>query len=383
MILTLAFWVCVVLLVYVYVGYPLLCWCLGSLLRRDPRVRVLADDDLPRVSLVTVAFNEARSIAATLENKLSQDYPGDRLEILVVSDGSTDETDSIVGTFAGRGVRLVRQEPRAGKTSGLNLIIPKTSGVIVAFSDANSMWAPDALRHLVAPFSDPQIGYVTGRMLYRAPDGSLSGEGCSAYMRYENQLRTWETRLGSIVGVDGGIDAVRRELCEPMRPDQLPDFVLPLAVRENGYRVVYAPRARLHEDALESVEDEFRMRVRVALRAWCALKDKAALLNPFRFGLFALQLASHKLLRYLAPFFQAGALVTALLLVESGGFWRAVVIAQAMFYGLAAAGHIGRDHVRSPLLAFPYYLTLINVASLVAFVSFLRGRKQVVWNPRT
>jgi len=383
MILTLAFWVCVVLLVYVYVGYPLLCWCLGSLLRRDPRGRALADDDLPRVSIVTVAFNEAESIAATLENKLSQDYPADRLEILVVSDGSTDETDSIVGAFADRGVRLVRQEPRAGKTSGLNLVLPQTSGAIVAFADANSMWAPDALRHLVEPLMDPQVGYVTGRMLYRAPDGSLAGEGCSAYMRYENQLRRWETRIGSIVGVDGGIDAVRRELYEPMRPDQLPDFVLPLAVREKGFRVVYAPRARLHEDALQSVEDEFRMRVRVALRAWCALKDKAALLNPLRFGWFSWQLASHKLLRYLAPFFQAGALVTALLLLGSGGFWRLVVAAQAVFYALVVAGHFWRGRVRSPLVAFPYYLTLINIASLVAFVAFLQGKKQVVWNPRT
>ncbi len=383
MILTLAFWVCVALLVYVYAGYPLLCWWLGSVLRRDPHIRALSDDELPTVSIVTVAFNEAQSIAPAIENKLHQDYPAERRELLVVSDASTDETDSIVEGFADRGVRLIRQDPRAGKTSGLNLAVPRTSGAIVAFADANSMWAPDALRHLVAPFTDVDVGYVTGRMLYRAPDGSLSGEGCSAYMRYENQLRQWETRTGSIVGVDGGIDAVRRELYETMRRDQLPDFVLPLAVREKGRRVVYAPRARLHEDTLEAVEDEFRMRMRVALRAWCALKDKAALLNPFRFGLFAWQLASHKLLRYLAPFFQAGALVTALLLVESSGFWRVVVALQAVFYALACAGHVLRGRVSSPVVAFPYYLTLINVASLAAFVSFLRGRKQVVWNPRT
>jgi cellulose synthase/poly-beta-1,6-N-acetylglucosamine synthase-like glycosyltransferase len=360
-----------------------LCWWLGIMLRRDPRVRALGEDELPTVSIVTVAFNEAASIAATIDNKLGQDYPADRLEILVVSDASTDGTDSIVGEFSGRGVRLVRQDPRAGKTSGLNLVVSMTHGAIVAFADANSMWAPDALRHLVVPFADPEVGYATGRMTYRAPDGSLSGEGCSAYMRYENQLREWETRMGSIVGVDGGIDAVRRELYEPMRPDQLPDFVLPLAVREKGYRVVYAPKAHLHEDALESVEDEFRMRVRVALRAWHALKDKAALLNPFRFGLFAWQLASHKLLRYLAPFFQAGALVTALLLLGSGEFWHFVVAAQAVFYALALVGHLWRGRVRVPLVAFPYYLTLINIASLAAFASFLSGKKQVMWTPRT
>ncbi len=383
MLAALIFWICVGLLVYIYLGYPLLCWLLGNLLRRGVRQRISSDDALPRVSIVTAAHNEAGSIAATLENKLALDYPADRLEIVVVSDGSTDETDAIVGRFADRGVRLLRQEPRAGKTSALNFAVPQTTGDLVAFADANSIWDPDALRRLVAPFADPEIGYVTGRMLYLAPDGSLSGEGCTAYMRYENTLRTWETRIGSIVGVDGGIDAVRRELYEPMRPDQLPDFVLPLSVRAQGYRVVYAPEAVLHEATLASAADEFSMRVRVTLRAWHALRDKALLLNPFRYGLFAWQLFSHKLLRYLGPFLQIGAFAANLFLLTSGPLWTLAFLAQVGFYVCAWVGHLSHGRTRSWLVMFPYYLSLINTASLVAFVSFVRGKKQVVWNPRT
>lgn len=168
---------------------------------------------------------------------------------------------------------------------------------------------------------------MTGRMVYKAPDGSLSGEGCSAYMRYENRLRAWETRLGSVVGVDGGVDAIRRSLYEPMRADQLPDFVQPLRVREQGYRVVYQPEAILYEDTLAATGDEYRMRVRVSLRAFHALKDMSALLDFTRFGVFAWQLWSHKVLRYLAFVFMAGCLVSAWLLANRAGgvFWRATM----------------------------------------------------------
>ena len=377
------FWIAAGLLIYIYAGYPLLCWLLGLILRRGFPGVAPAEENLPRVSIVTAAHNEAAHIAATIENKLALDYPADRLEIVIVSDASTDETDAIVGRYAGRGVRLVRQDPRAGKTSGLNLAIPQTTGSIIAFADANSLWARDALRHLVAPFADDRVGYVTGRMLYRAADGSLTGEGCTAYMRYENRLREWETRIGSIVGVDGGIDAVRRELYVPMRPDQLPDFVLPLTVRGGGKRVVYAPRARLHEEALKTPDDEFSMRVRVTLRAWHALRDKAALLSPLRYGLFAWQLFSHKLLRYLGAFLQIAVFAANLALLTSGPEWMAFFLVQVIFYAAAWFGHLTQGRAHSWPILFPYYICLINTASFVAFILFLRGKKQVVWSPRT
>ena len=298
--------VCLVVLVYVYAGYPLLCWLLSRLRRRPVR----SAPGTPPVTIVISAYNEAGCIEATLRNKLALDYPDDLCEIIVVSDGSDDGTDEIVARIAAAApdrVRLLRQEPRAGKTNALNAAASIARGEILVFSDANSLYAPDALRRLVEPFADPAVGYATGRMLYKAPDGSLTGEGCSAYMRYENSLRGLESAMGSVVGVDGGIDAVRASHYAAMREDQQPDFVLPLSVVQRGLRVVFVPQARLYEASLARAGDEFRMRTRVALRAWHALRDMAILLNPLRYGIFSWQLFSHKWLRYLAPVFQATA----------------------------------------------------------------------------
>ena len=380
------FFFCVLMLVYVYAGYPLLARLLGGLVRR--RVwSATPGEHLPTVTVLIAAYNEATHIEATVRNKLAQDYPADKFDIIVISDESDDGTDDIVKGIGDPRVRLIRQTPRAGKTSALNLAMPEATGEIIVFSDANSLYAPDTLQNLMAPLADPKVGYVTGRMVYKAPDGSLTGEGCSAYMRYENNLRAWETDLGSIVGVDGGVDAMRREIYRPMNADQLPDFVQPLTVREQGYRVVYEPRALLYEDALAEAKDEFRMRVRVSLRAFHALKDKAALLNPFKFGLFAWQLWSHKLLRYLAFLFMAGALASNMALMfgpEYSPFWSLLLLGQTFFYTLARYGQTMNNHDQQPprLVGLIYYLCVLNLASARAFWQFLQGRKQVTWKPR-
>lgn len=393
--LTILFWLSVLALVYIYAGYPLLARLLAGM-RPALRWPVPAEEDLPTVTVLIAAFNEAKHIEQTVRNKLEADYPAPKLDVIVVSDESSDGTDEIVQRLIAeepKRVKLVRQVPRAGKTSGLNLILPEATGEIIVFSDANSLYGPDTLRHLVAPLAaDPRIGYVTGRMVYKAPDGSLTGEGCSAYMKYENKLREWETGLGSIVGVDGGVDAMRRAIYTPMRADQLPDFVQPLTVREQGYRVVYAEPALLYEDALAEARDEFRMRVRVSLRAFHALKDKAALLNPFRYGLFAWQLFSHKVMRYLAFAFQLLALVSNLAIVAIdlpgdgySGFWNLMLIAQILFYGAAQLGNLMNRQKQTPprLVGMIYYLCVLNLASGLAFWQFLQGKKQVTWNPRT
>jgi cellulose synthase/poly-beta-1,6-N-acetylglucosamine synthase-like glycosyltransferase len=379
------FWASAALVLYVYAGYPLLARLLGAV--ADRRVRTADPGSFqPTVTVAIAAYNEAAHIEATVRNKLESDYPADRLQVVVVSDESDDGTDAIVEGIGDPRVRLVRQEPRQGKTAGLNLIVPDIDSEVVVFSDANSLYRPDTIGHLVAALADPEVGYVTGRMVYKAPDGSLTGEGCSAYMVYENRLRTWETQLGSIVGVDGGVDAVRRSLWTPMRPDQLPDFVEPLSVREQGHRVVYAPDALLYEDALAAEADEFRMRVRVSLRAMHALKDKAALLNPVRFGLFSWQLMSHKVLRYLAFLGFLGALLANLVLSwQAGGVWSLLFAGQVVFYVTAVYGRTMNRQGQTPpkVVGLAYYLCVLNLASALAFWQFLRGKKQVTWKPRT
>jgi len=377
------FWCLLALGIYPYVIYPVLVALLGRLRQRDVRADVTFQ---PRITVITAAYNEARHIGPTVRNKLAQEYPADKLEIIVVSDASSDATDQIVAAIAAndKRVRLLRNETRAGKTAALNLAVPQARGDIIVFADANSIYRPDTLRKLAQDFADPEVGYVTGRMLYVNADGSLVGDGCSAYMRYENLLRAAETRLGSIVGVDGGVDAIRRELYRPMRPDQLPDFVLPLTVVEQGYRVVYEPGAVLTEETLSAQGQEYRMRVRVALRAFWALWDKRALLNPLRTGLFAWQLWSHKLLRYMSFVPLLIAVGLNWYLAPRGWIYVAGVLVQVLFAILVLAAAIDLRAVgRSMLARLCYYFFLLNWASGVAFVRFVRGQKQVLWQPRT
>ncbi len=338
---------------------------------------------VPKVTILISAYNEEKHIGATIENKLSLDYPRDRIEIIVISDGSGDRTEEIVSSFQDRGVRLIRQEPRKGKTSALNMAVPQAKGEILVFSDANSLYDRDALRHLMKNFADPGVGYVTGKMVYVNSDGTTVGDGCSAYMKYENFLRAIETRVGSTVGVDGGIDAVRKSLYRPMKADQLPDFVLPLMVVEQGYRVVYEHRAILKEDTLKSSDDEYRMRVRVSLRALWALWDMRRLLDPGRYGVFSFQLLSHKVLRYLGILFMAGALISNALIVSCKRLYAILFLIQIMFYGAALAGRLlEKKGVIKRLLYIPYYFCLINIAAGHALVKFINGEKQVLWTPR-
>jgi len=376
------FWVCLALLIYIYAGYPIAMFLLGRIRGRD----VLKADIVPQVNVLIAAFNEEKEIERTITNKLSQDYPADRLKVIVVSDGSTDHTDAIVQNLVERSegrLQFLRQEPRQGKTQALNMAVAQVSAEILVFADANSMYATDALRRLVRNFADPSVGYVTGQMVYTNPDGTGIGEGSGAYMRYENLLRALETRVGSVVGVDGGIDAVRRDLYVPMRPDQLPDFVLPLNVVEQGRRVVYEPDAKLYEAALAVAADEFRMRVRVSLRALWALHDKRNLLNPLRYPLFAWQLFSHKVLRYGAFIPLIGLVVFNALAARIHPFYVGFLILQVLAYGLAASGQwLSRSPTVASKLLAPYYFVILNVACAAALWKFVNRQKMVTWKPR-
>ena len=378
------FWFSFFLLFYIYFGYPLAVKALAAVRSRPINK---SEDHQPKVSILVAAYNEAKDIEATLRNKIALDYPADQMEILVISDESEDGTDQIVERVAEESpvtVRLFRQVPRQGKTSGLNTLSQHAQGEILLFSDANSQWDTSTVSRLVRNFNDPNVGYVTGKMIYVHQDGSLVGDGCSAYMKYENWLRCQETRLGSVVGVDGGIDAMRKALYKPLRPDQLPDFVQPLKVVEQGYRVVYEPEALLKEDALTDGSSEFSMRVRVSLRALWALKDMRHLMNPARDGLFAWQMISHKLLRYAAFVPMVTLALAALYLTPKAGIYTLAALGYVGFVLLAWQGHKKEKEGESlsALYSIPYYFMLLNIASYKACVAFLMGEKKVIWNPR-
>ncbi|WP_321371041.1 glycosyltransferase family 2 protein [uncultured Desulfuromusa sp.] len=367
------------LIIYVYLGYPLIVSFL-SRLRHNP---VNKSARRPKVTILIAAFNEAKVIAATIDNKLTLDYPSGKLEIIVISDESTDGTDEIVHSYADQGVRLIRQEPRAGKTSALNLAVPQATGEIIVFSDANSLYDGQALKKLVSNFGDKSVGYVSGKMIYTDVDGTTNGDGCSAYMKYENVLRAAESDLGSIVGVDGGIDAMRKKLYRSMNADQLPDFVQPLMVVEQGYRVVYEPKAILKESSLDNAADEYRMRVRVSLRAMWALYDMRHLLSFRNKSLFSWQLWSHKVLRYLCFIPLLSVFLSNLFLLGTNMFFTLFLGLQVCAYTVAFSPSLfeGRG-VFSKIVTFIRYFVLLNVATAHAFLKFMLRQKQVIWTPR-
>jgi cellulose synthase/poly-beta-1,6-N-acetylglucosamine synthase-like glycosyltransferase len=380
MLLEYLFWCVLAAIVYVYLGYPLAIVLLSKLYRREIKIGTFE----PSITILIAAYNEEVCIRKTIENKLDLNYPKERMEIIVISDASTDRTDEIVREFSGGCVRLIRQEPRNGKTAALNRAVQEAAGDILVFSDANSLYEKDALSHLVKNFHDPEVGYVTGKMVYANPDGAIIGDGCSSYMRYENFLRHYETKVGSVVGVDGGIDAVRKMLFQPMRPDQIPDFVLPLRVIEQGFRVAYEPMAVLREQTLKTSIDEYKMRVRVSLRSLWAIRDMISLLNIFKYGLFSLEFISHKILRYLAFMLIGGLYGLNLLLLWQGILYQVIFGLQTLFYVTSYLGYRSdRAGTTNSICKLPYYFVLINLAAAHAFVKFVKGVKQVIWAPRT
>jgi len=366
-------------IVYVYLGYYALLAVLALFIRK----RIERDDNYcPHVSLIISAFNEERVIEAKIANSLALDYPRDKFEILVVSDASSDATDSIVSRYAGE-VRLIRQAERKGKTSGLNMAVPEARGKIIVFTDANSMFERDGLRRLVRSFADPAVGCVTGESRYRDVAFSAVGRTEGLYWNYEAELKALESKIGSMVGADGAIYSIRKELYEALRPEDINDFVNPLQIVAKGYRGVYEPGAICYEDTAGDFRREFSRKRRIVNRSWRGLFRVKEVLNPLRYPLYALEVISHKLLRWLIPFVLLALFASNLFLWPLGGIYAVSLIAQLLFYALALAGYRMRakESRTGRVVAIPFYFCMVNLASALAIVDNLRGRVITTWNP--
>jgi len=373
------FWVAVAMIVYPYLIYPAVVAIAGRIRPRPVRRAPFT----PPVTVLIPAYNEVDVIGETIANKLAQDYPAQLLQIIVVSDGSSDGTDDVVKSFADRGVRLMVRGPRQGKAAALNAAVKEATGDIVVFSDANSQFAPDAISRMVENFADPDVGYVTGKLSFVARPGSASGGGNNAYMKYEQAVRSVETRAGSIIGVNGGVDAIRRALYVDIPTQLITDFILPLHVISTRHRVVYDARVRASEAANKEMDSEFRMRVRVALRALQGLVYMRRLLNPLRHPAAAFSLVSHKLLRYGAFVFMPVALVANAICAAESPLYGSLFVAQGLLYLLGVLG-LRKDlpgQLR-PLTIVPTYFMMTNAAFAVAVVKFLRGQSMATWQPR-
>ncbi len=363
-------------IVWVYVGYPIVLAVVARLRRRP----VARGPVTPDVSLVICAYNEERDIRRKLEECLAADYPAERLEIIVASDGSTDRTDDIVREFAPR-VRLLRVEGRGGKTIAQNAAVREARGEILVFSDVTTVYTPATLREMVANFADPAVGCVGGDLHYESEAHNTSAEGRALFWGYERRLRVWESQVHSIIGVAGCVYAMRRALYQPLDRAAISDFVQPGRVTERGYRTVLEPRALAFEPAeSRSLGEEVYRRARIITRGLRGAFTMPALLNPLRHPWFATLLWSHRVLRWLVPVFLLLLLAASVPLAAHGPVFALVLTAQVAVYGAGAVAYVlERARVRLPGAFIPLYFCVVNLAPLVALAWIARGEKKVVW----
>jgi len=371
------------LCLYTYIGYPAILMLLSSLRRPRGPGPSPAPGPLPRISIVLPVYNESGVIAGTLERLLALDYPSALRQILVVSDASTDGTDEIVSRFAGRGVELLRLPRRQGKTAAENAARRHLTGEIIINTDASVRIDPAAVKHLVAAFGDPSVGVASARDVSVTSLDEPVNVGEEAYVGYEMWTRDEETAVYGIVGASGCLYAIRAGLHMGHVPEELSrDFAAALTAREHSFRAVSVPAARCLVPRGASLRQEYRRKVRTITRGIATLAHKRALLNPFRYGVFAWMLFSHKVCRWLVPcaamLFLAALSALALTSWWALGLLVALGVAGALA-GIAWAWPEGKSMPR--LLGFPAYVVTGNLAVLHAWLRVLAGRPAPVWEP--
>jgi cellulose synthase/poly-beta-1,6-N-acetylglucosamine synthase-like glycosyltransferase len=375
----LLFWASAAAIAYSYVLFPAIVLLRGALRPRPHR----SGDATPRVSVLVAAYNEAPTIGRKLQTVVDADYPADRLEVVVVSDGSDDGTELVAGAYADRGVRVIAL-PRVGKAAALEAAVEAATGDILVFTDANSLFRPNAIRMLVAPFADPEVGGVAGNQVYgTAQAGQSTAGGERTYWDLDRALKLAESRSGNVIAATGALYALRRGHFRPLPGGVTDDFFLSLSVIDDGARLVFEPDAVAYEEVATSNATEYRRRVRIMTRGLRCITYFPRLLDPRRHGFYAIELLSHKILMRVMALPLAIIALTTVGLWRSGPIYLLAAVGQVVSYALAATGLALRDHPlgRSKLLTLPSYFLLVQVASLHALWNLLRGNPYDRWQP--
>jgi len=369
-----AFWTFAALSVYSYLIFPISLIALAKIARR-----LWAKAEIrPDVSLIVSVYNEEKVVAGKIENAQSLDYPVERLEILVVSDGSTDDTEKIVRGFDDPRVALKAFKGRSGKTACLNRAIPETRGEIILFSDANSMFPRDILVKLVRNFADLEVGLVTGWTRYGEVNQVEDTPGI--YSRFEKWTKIKESDVSSCVGADGAVFAMRKELYRTLREDDINDFVIPLNVINQGKRVVIDPDVYCLESSTNEADKEYQRQVRITNRTLSAIGRNLVFLNPFRYGSFSYFLFSHKIMRFLVPFFLIAIFGVNLMLLGTSRFYSFTFGCQLAALAVAVSGLLGFTSGKIPKIAKFFLVTML--AQSTAWLRTLAGISDTMWTPQ-
>lgn len=371
------FWTCLAVCVYVYFGYPLL---LRILSRVRPRP-IAADSITPAVSFIVAAYNEEALIRRKIDNSLSLDYPGEKIEVIVISNGSQDRTDEIVASHGDPRVSLVRLAT-PGKANALNEGARRAKGEILVFTDADFQLEPDALRILVRGFADASVGGVCGaRSTGSRREGDATGEGEGLYGKWDRWQKIQESRIGSVFAADGLLYAIRRSLYVPIAdPDQADDIAISAHVVLQGYRLLFEPAAMAWEEAGIEAKSEFQRKIRVTHHSVRALLNlRGALFNR---GWYSIELLSHKLLRHCVPFFSLPLLIANIVLARESRIYVGALLVQGAIAILAFAGMLLRNTVRIRLFSVPYYFCFVNAAAFFGILTIFRGQRVHAWRER-
>jgi cellulose synthase/poly-beta-1,6-N-acetylglucosamine synthase-like glycosyltransferase len=377
------FWGSIALIIYTYFIFPVLVFLRGLIWNKP--YKSLEISSLPSVSLIIAAYNEEKSIGEKLDNVLSLDYPRDQLEVIIASDGSTDRTDAIVKNYKEHNIKLLSL-PRLGKASALNAAVAASSGEILVFSDANSIYGTDAIRALVKPFANPDVGGVAGNQSYLKKNGGIvDNVGERSYWDFDRIMKKFQSRAGNVISATGAIYAIRCSLFQMVPEGVTDDFVTSTSVIEQGYRLVFAPDAIAYEPVAKTGGTEFGRKVRVITRGLRAvLVVRRKLLNPFQYGFYAIQLLSHKVLRRLIVFPLLLLFFVNPFLLQINIFYQLTMLGQTIFYMFGLLGFLldGTRLGHSKILNIPYFFCLVNAATLVATINILRGQQIKQWEPQ-
>lgn len=383
------FWTSAVLIVYSYIGYPFL---LGFLSIFAKRKRSGKGDAFPpctperkRPAFVTMlisVYNEEKVIEEKIRNTLELEYPKDSLQVVVLSDGSTDRTHEIVRRHSKDGVVLLEYPGRIGKTACLNRTMPNVHGDIVVFSDANSIYPADAVKNIVEGFSDPSVGFVTGYTKYRREGGNEGVRSIGLYSRIEKTTKALESKIGSCVGADGAIFGIRKELYTPLKETDINDLVIPLSIVRQGYRGILKEDAHCIECSAGDIAGEYQRQVRITNRSLRAIFSNADLFNPLNSGIFSFFLFSHKLMKFLVPFFLVGLFVSSIALVDSGYIYTVTFVAECCLVAVVLGSRRRGKTVFTPkIFALAGEFMMINAAVLQGWLKYMRNERYTTWSP--
>ena len=384
------FWISVFFIFYAYFGYPLALYTLSFFrsrkVNRDPEF-------LPHASFIITVHNEEQRIRGKIENTLALDYPADKLEIIFASDASTDNTDEIVKSYSG--LKLVRSPERKGKEYAQKIAVEQAAGEVLVFSDVATILDPDGLRQIVSNFADDTVGCVSSTDKFIDAEGLISGEG--AYVKYEMFLRNLESRINTLVGLSGSFFAARKTVCENWAPDIQSDFNTVLNAVKMGLKAICDPHSIGYYKNITDEKKEFDRKARTVLRGVHVLMRNSSLLSPQKYGLFAWQLFSHKLCRWLVPIFMIIAFVSNAAIFLSSGLLFVLFLLQLAFYGLAISYYaqikymkdISIDSIQNSKLKnfffsfakLSYYFVSANMSILAAWWRFIKGQKTTFWEP--